>query len=73
MTLIPDVDYEVVNGRGVLVATCNTLTLAKSWARRNAHLHASLHIDAVERERRRVTIVPAEDVGPYLKMAGGRR
>lgn len=66
-------DYEAVNGRGVLIRTFDTLTLARSWMRQNAHLHEGLHIDAVERERRRETVLAAEDVGPYLKMAGGRR
>lgn len=66
-------DYEAVTGLGVLIRTFDTLTLARSWMRQNAHLYPGLRIDAVERERRRETVLKAEDVGGYLKMAGGRR
>lgn len=62
------VDYEALNGRGVLLRTFSNLKLARSWMRMNASKHEGLHIDAVERQLRRVTIIPAEDAGPYLRL-----
>lgn len=40
-------DFEVVNGRGLLVATCGDLPLARAWVKRNAALHDGLRVEEV--------------------------
>lgn len=40
-------DFEVVNSRGLTVATCGDLPLARAWVKRHAHLHDGLRVEEV--------------------------
>lgn len=49
-------DFEAVTLVGVTVATFSELSLARRWARKNAHRYGGLKVEAVTRTTRRQTV-----------------
>jgi hypothetical protein len=49
-------DFEAVTSVGVTVATFSELSLARKWARKNAHRYGGLKVECVTRIVRRQTV-----------------